>query len=319
MMSDRTWNLIMFRQKFTDMFCKIHKIFLLILFLTGCGRASTPATPDLDQVATIVAATITAMPTSTLIPESGTISPSPTVTPEAEYPTHTPTITLTPTHTDTPPQTITPTLTPTQTGTPPQTITPTLDAEDPRAIFGDPTWKASFKDSSNWYTFEDKQVSIQVKDNTLVMHSYKANNYESWSMANPTISDFYLEIEGTFGEACRGKDRYGLIFRAPNPNQGYLFGISCDGFYRLRAWDGEEFTELVDWSQSEHIQTGPNQVNRIGVMANGDKLLCYVNGKLVEEIRDSTYAKGVFGTYIAASETPGFTVVISQAAYWKIP
>ena len=88
-------------------------------------------------------------------------------------------------------------------------------------------------------------------------------------MASPKISNFYLEIQGTSGDSCQGKDRYGLIFRAPDPNQGYLFGISCDGFYRLRAWDGEKFSGLISWRQSEYIHTGPNQTNRIGVYGKG--------------------------------------------------
>jgi hypothetical protein len=138
-------------------------------------------------------------------------------------------------------------------------------------------------------------------------------------MSYPKISDFYLELKGTIGDSCRGKDRYGLIFRAPDPNQGYLFGISCDGYYRVRAWDGKTFTELAGWQQSEHILTGPNQTNRVGILADGAEFSFYINGHLVAEFRDNTFDKGVFGAYIAAAETPGFTVSITQAAYWELP
>jgi hypothetical protein len=207
--------------------------------------------------------------------------------------------------------------TPTQSATLTQTPLPTLAADDPRVQLGNPTWQATFS-GSNWYTFEDKQSSIQLKDGTLVLQAILANNYESWTMASPKISNFYLEIQGTSGDSCQGKDRYGLIFRAPDPNQGYLFGISCDGFYRLRAWDGENFSELASWRQSEYIHTGPNQTNRIGVMAEGAELSLYVNGHLVDKIQDSAYTSGVFGAYIAAFNTSNLKVVVSQAAYWEI-
>ena len=151
------------------------------------------------------------------------------------------------------------------------------------------------------------------------MTSKKANSYENWSMAWPVLTDFYLEITGTTGDSCSGKDRYGMIFRAPDPEQGYLVGISCDGNYRVRTWDGENFEELVGWQPSEHILTGKDQTNRLGVMADGSKLSVYINGHLVEEIQDDTYSKGSFGTFIAADNTPGFTVSVSEAAYWDIP
>lgn len=272
---------------------------IITLFLSGCGIAPTPVTPDPNQVATIVEATMMSIPTATKVIETESIIPSVTALIETEIPTETPA----PSHT------------PTQTETPTQTDIPTLAADDPRAQLGVPTWQATFS-GSNWFTFEDKQSSIQLKDSTLVLKAFLANNYESWSMASPKISNFYLEIQGTSGDACQGKDRYGLIFRAPDPNKGYLFGISCDGFYRLRTWDGEKFTELAGWHQSEFIQTGPNQTNRIGVLTKGAKLSLYINGNLVDEIQDATYSEGVFGAYIAASNSPNFSVIISQAAYW---
>ena len=111
----------------------------------------------------------------------------------------------------------------------------------------------------------------------------------------------------------------GIIARVPDPNQGYLFGISCDGSYRVRKWNGTEFTELIGWQQSEQINTGPQQTNRLGFMAEGTKLSFYVNGHLLAVLSDETYPNGTFGTYIGASDTPGFTARISQIAFWGIP
>lgn len=299
----------MFRKRVYIPIFKFIMVFVVVVLLAGCGKNSTPATPDLNRVATIVAATITARPKYTSLPEIDSNLISPTFAPPTNNATNTPTTTITPTQMDTP----------TQSKTPTQTILPTLAEEDPKVKFGTPTWSASLKDNSSWYTFEDKQASIQVKDSTLVLTSLKANNYESWSMSYPNISNFYLEIQGTSGENCQGKDRYGLIFRAPNPNEGYLFGISCDGFFRLRAWDGKKFTDITRWQASEFVRTGAKQTNRIGVMADDDEISLYVNGHLVEKLWDDTYDKGVFGAYVAASETPGFTVIINQVAYWENP
>ena len=120
---------------------------ILTLFLSGCGIAQTPVSPDLNLVASIVAATMMSRPTSTSVVLTEPILPSVTTLIDTEIPTETPA----------------PTQTPTQSQTPTQTRFPTLAADDPRVQLGNPTWQATFS-GSNWYTFVDKQSSIQLDD-----------------------------------------------------------------------------------------------------------------------------------------------------------
>lgn len=275
-------------------------ILIGLLLMLSCSPAksiaSTP-TPNKDAIFTQAAGTIIAQYTQN--------APLATETPE-------PTLvesTLTPENTDT--------LTPPPTST--QTPIPTLSSEDPKVSLGKATWQAAFKDNRNWYTFETDQASIQVEDKALVLKSKKANSYESWSMSWPVLTDFYLEITANTDDTCQGKDRYGLIFRAPDPDHGYLFGLSCDGSYRLRTWDGKNFNELIDWRYSEYILSGPRQTNQLGIMAKGEKLALYVNGHLLAEVQDQSYPKGTFGAFIASENTSNFSVVVLEAAYWDIP
>jgi hypothetical protein len=282
---------------------------VLALGLASCGRF-TPETPDSAQVAQIVAATLTALPmTSPMLPTEGT---SPTATPEVQL---TPTE-LQLTSSETP--SATPTETPTATFTPTQAASATLPPEDPRLELGDPDWQAAFRDDASWYTFETEQASIQVAGGKLVLESFKANDYETWSLTWPKLTDFYLEMTAASGDACQGRDRYGMMVRASDPTHGYLFGISCDGSFRVRAYDGEKFTEVLGWQASAHILTGPNQTNRLGFMAQGDELSVYANGHLLAEFRDDRHEKGTFGALIAASKTPGFTVTVSEVVYWDL-
>ena len=112
-----------------------------------------------------------------------------------------------------------------------------------------------------------------------------------------------------------------MIFRAPDTSQGYLISISCDGTYRLSTWesDVEEYTSIKKWTQSPHINSGPGGGNRLGIMVKNSKLTGYINGHQVFELNDSTFSKGRFGVMVAASNTPGFTAYLTQAAYWKLP
>jgi len=217
------------------------------------------------------------------------------------------------------PPTATPVPEPTETPLPEATMTSTPEA-DPRVELGNSAWGAIFEDGTEtWYQYENDQSSAQVKDGMLVVTDFKANSYDSWSMSYPVASDFYLEVVFTTGEACEGKDRFGYIFRAPDPNQGYLFNVACDGSYQLRIWDGEKFTELIKWTVESHIIPGPDVTHRVGVMADGEVLSLYINGFKINEINDTTFKEGTFGINSAAAETEGFTVYITEAKLWELP
>lgn len=211
----------------------------------------------------------------------------------------------------------TPTLEPTETPLP--SPSPTLTLEDPKTELGGPTWQANFQDPSRWFLFDDDHVKFELDNQTLVMTAYNADGWEGWSMVRPAESDFYLEMTGLSGETCTGRDRYGMIVRATTTNEGYLLGMSCDGHFRLRSYDGETFQTLIDWTFSQAIQTGANQTNRLGFMAQGARLGLYINGIQVAEILDDTFSEGSFGFFISAAATENWTVTVLDALYWDLP
>lgn len=289
-------------------------IISLTILLAGCLPPQTqPVISDADLIATLVAATQTAasggdpapLVTASAEPAQGE-SPQPQLTAS-----ETPTLTLTPTATSTPTQTPTPTL----------TLTPTLYSEDPVLSLGTPTFKDNFDDGDNFYTYDESQSSFQVEGDRMVLVAKKANSYETWTLAWGDLKNFYLEITGEFGPDCSGKDRFGMIFRAPDTSQGYLISISCDGSYRLSSWesDTEEYTTIKKWTASTHIHSGPGAVNRLGIKAKDSKLTGFINGFQVFELNDSTFNKGRFGLMVAASDTAGFTAYVTQAVYWNLP
>jgi hypothetical protein len=200
-------------------------------------------------------------------------------------------------------------------------ITPTSTPEaDPRDQLGSSVWGAVFEDDTEtWYQFENDQSKSEVHDGKLQLTAKKANSFDAWTMSHPQMDDFYLEVVFTTGKACQGKDRYGILFRAPDNTQGYLYNVACDGSYQLRSWDGEQFTDLIKWTVDTHIAQGPDITQRLGVWAEGDRLVLYVNGFQIGETRDSTFSDGTFGVNIAAAETAGFTVDVIEAKVWDLP
>ncbi len=199
--------------------------------------------------------------------------------------------------------------------------TPTATPEaDPRDKLGSSVWGAVFEDDTEtWYQFDNDQASSEVCEGKLVLTSKKSNSFDSWTMSYPEMDDFYLEVVFSQGEDCQGKDRYGILFRAPDNTQGYLYNVACDGSFQLRIWDGEQFSDLINWTVDPHIAKGVDVTQRLGVWAEGDQLILYVNGFQVGELRDSTFSNGTFGVNIAAAETVGFSVDVIEAKVWDLP
>jgi hypothetical protein len=140
----------------------------------------------------------------------------------------------------------------------------------------------------------------------------------------PLIQNFYLETLVEFTDACPDNARAGLYYRSPENNQGYLFGISCDGRYTASNWDGDMDTgaRLVPYTVHDEIETGPGAINRIGVAVVGDLHIYYINGEEVARIEDDTFMEeGRFGFYvrggIEGTEPLPLFVLFDDLAYWE--
>ncbi len=297
-------------------------IAIISMILAGCNLPASTEPPPVDQSAAETAAseTIIAQLTvvaQTLVPTSTSGElPGETQTEEAPTATETDVLVSQPTTTATVPA---PTATVPPTSPPPPT--PTLDANDPKAGLGDPAFYDTFNNGESWPLYEDEHVSFIVKDSNLVMTGLNPDKYNGWMLTWPVISDFYLEMT-TASKQCSGKDTFGNMVRAVKTEKGYigyLFNISCDGHYSLRRWNGEKYIQLVEWTKNDNINSGSNQTNRIGLMANGDKLSMYANGKLIGEYQDDTHAEGRFGVVVGAAETTNAKFWVDEIAYWDLP
>jgi hypothetical protein len=295
-------------------------VFLLML---GCSpRPATPEPEDPGRAFTAAAETIVAQLTDLALtmqpatPVNGTPVP---VTPTAAV--NTPTTAVdTPTEGSTPGEE-----TPTETTTPliSPTNTPEPSGVDPRNRLGEADFVDNFENAANWPLYNDGSVSFSVQDGELVMRAFNPVGWDGWMVSRPVLQDFYIELSASFRE-CSGLDRYGLLLRASDPAAnwyGYLVGISCDGRYSLRHWNGPtiSFTPLIDWTASEHIKSGANEVNRLGLWAEGNRLVVYVNGYQLSEVRDTRQTAGRFGVFVGSINTVDLTVEADEVAYWVLP
>ena len=297
--------------------CKLVRISILILFTLTAActlpSSSSPVAPETgltpEAIYTAAVQTVIAQLTQSAA-NTPQIQPTQALsaTPQVQL-TYSPVPTSTPTLTST-----SATLTPTLTSSP----TPTLTADDPRVKLGNPGWVDTFENGDNWALYKDDHVDFYVEAGKLVMVASNPDQWDGWVLTWPKAGNFYLEMTATTKD-CSGLDRWGLMFRAAqDASEGYLLGFTCDGRYTLRKWDGKKYTKYVDWTDSEFIHSGSNQTNRLGVMAEGDKLKLYANGNLLTEVKDGSYDSGNFGVYIGSADTQDFTVEVTEVAYWDL-
>ncbi len=323
---------------------------LLMLALVGCNF-SVPNLPGQDggnvqatDVQTQIVQMLTNMPTNTPQPEEPTATAELATLPaEGQAPTVTPQVQVTdtpaPSNTPAATETATPLPTPTQTPVvqvPTASLTPTVTLNpaftpapgDPRARLGAPTSTDPMDNDRTWIwpTGSDTFSNAEFKNGAMWVTAL--SDLDGWRMANPLGQPFgNLYLEATFTtQTCAGSDHYGVIVRVPEvrtPDQGYLFGFTCDGRYSLRRWNGKvgtkgEMTWLVNWTASSAIATGSNQTNKMGIMMVGGQFVLYANGQLLTQVQDTSFSKGYFGVFVGADQTK-ITVLVDEMSYWENP
>ena len=285
--------------------------FLLIFLITSCNLPGRNSNQSPNKVPTYFSQTLTARPREGQV----TANPSQTSTvvnqntPSTQL-SETPTITVTVT------ETVTTTV----------TNTPTKEPDDLKTILGNPTWKdtldkgtAFFKDKP--WVYEDDYNRISIENGKMILRSFGiGTGFRGWRLAPRKPKNFYLEA--TFSApACNGSDMYGLLFRAADysTGKGYYYGFTCDGHFNLTKWDDYGSSVIINPTSNSLILSGPNQTNRLGIKLINDKFALYANGKMIQEINDTSIQDGGYIGPFFAGQSGNFTVEMKEIAYWLLP
>ena len=260
---------------------------------TGGGGQAT----DLDAtVQAQVQATVAALPTATAPPSA---PPTPTRAPAL---VQTPTATTVPTPEPTPTPTLEPTpiLTATKTPTPRPTLTPT-----PTPV---PFSKILYQDE-----FEDPTSGFGNRDRRTYARGYTEGEYrvlvkpQDWYISTQlarTFTDFDAKVDARISVIEYDKS-YGLIFRREDSENFYVFMVNpTTGKYRLRKQENDRWSTIVRWTESRFINRG-NATNEVRVVARGNVLELFINGKLVDSSRDFAFKSGNIALYALNGSDPG--------------
>lgn len=270
-------------------------IVITTAFIAGsCTR--TAAVPSAERMETMVAATLTAAPTS---PPTATLPPSatPILTPSS-----------------------TPTSTPTA-GPSPTPLPPDLPPDDPRygIDLSKPQYLDNMGSQSTWFG-----PNFEGAMNVWEEERHRASDYWTdqsiwWSTTIREIDagNVYVEITAELGD-CTGKDGYGIAVRVNGDmrNSGYTIEFACDGSYQFRKFTSGAVQNLLEWTSSDLIRTGPNTTNRIGFLASGNTLYGFANGEYLSQVEDFSFIYGTYGLFASAVETTGVTVYFDDFKLW---
>jgi uncharacterized protein YraI len=271
-------------QRKLNILLSIFILMAVLLAACGSGQATDIGTPTLDQ--TMVADVVAAAQT-----QSG---------PEATQP---------PDPTSTPPATDTPTAAPTL---------PPVEG-DPLFILGEPDGVDEFNTAGNWTLFDNECFRSEISDGYFLMTAQGSQGSLCWEVSWPLLENFYLETMIIMPEVCDPADRFGVLFRAPDNNQGYLYGITCSGLYSLTKWDGNQTTVLLEPTQDAALLIGANQPNRLGLMAFGDDYYLYANGRFLDETKNEAYLDpGKIGYFVNPATDQSFTVKYDYLKVWLL-
>jgi uncharacterized protein YraI len=190
---------------------------------------------------------------------------------------------------------------------------------DPAAFLGEPSGADNFDTFNNWTLFDNKCFKSEITGTQYVMTAKGLAGIACWEVSWPLLENFYLETMVEMPQSCQPLDRFGVLFRAPDNNQGYLYGYTCDGQFTLTAWDGDETTSvLVPLTASSAIDASPGAKNRMGLLVQGADFYLYANGLFLAQAQDVTYLDpGKIGYYVrAAVEEQPFTVAYDYLKIW---
>lgn len=136
--------------------------------------------------------------------------------------------------------------------------------------------------SSELESYSDESGSVETKDGVYIVRSI--SDLWNWGRSSSDFADTVIEFDialvtgpannnAGFGVICR------MHTRDDNSIDGYLLGISGDGYYSIRSISSGTMSPLVDWTFSDSIHQG-TESNKIRATCNGSELRLEVNGVL---------------------------------------
>lgn len=134
-------------------------------------------------------------------------------------------------------------------------------------------------------------------------------NFDSYGLflGTSAVRDFALAVDAvqTAGPA---EGEFGIRFRQRAPDDHLMFSISASGYYRLLRVRDRSYTSLVPWTRHETIQVGAGMMNRLRLVAEGQRITGFINGTQVLSYDDPAPQAGQLTLGLVTFDQGGLVV-----------
>lgn len=188
---------------------------------------------------------------------------------------------------------------------------------DPAILLGAPSGQDKFENDNNWTLFDSQCFTSEISGGRYKITANGTQGHTCWEVSWPMLENFYLESEVKMPDKCDPQDYFGMLFRAPDNDRGYLYGLNCAGQYAMAVWNGRSMTLLAGPTNSVSINDKPNETNRFGVVASGSNYYLYANGEFLQQVQDTRFLEpGKIGYFVRAATTNSFTAEFDNLNIW---
>jgi len=167
-------------------------------------------------------------------------------------------------------------------------------------------------EGNGWHTGDYSDALVvggnrSISDGVYRWQAEAGDDFVWWSVPDTdSISDCYVAADARLVSGVPDA-QYGLIFRRVDSKNYYLFLVRDDGYFELVGVFEGKWTFLIEWTKVVAIRSG--EVNRLEIVAKGDKFAFYINGEHVGEYSDSQLASGKPAVVVGLTEA-GDTLIV---------
>jgi len=157
----------------------------------------------------------------------------------------------------------------------------------PEVLFSD-----DFSDESNgWVTYDDYDGRVAYTNGCFYIKDYTYPDEAMYGESERYFTDFILDVETWLVDGTDYNWHY-VACRFSDEDNYYVFAIGADGMYAIGKWVDGDATEFVTTTYSSYINQGIGGINLIHIECIGSRLNMSVNGHLLWEGTDTSFAGG---------------------------
>jgi len=154
-------------------------------------------------------------------------------------------------------------------------------------------WTDDFENPRSGWDEGDFDTGAVGYENGRYFVESKLKETQIWGIAGKSFDDLAVTVTTyTAAAPANLNNSFGIMCRVQSNNDAYLLEITSDGYFVIEYILEGNYNSLTDWTFSTLINQGIGAENEIMAVCSGSELSFHVNGELLAQVSDSTFARG---------------------------